>query len=110
MAKKTRRRFVADSQQYIEKREHERYHVSATGEVSFGGESVECSTIDISAGGAKVRFKTDPFKNVVLSIPPFGEMEGEIVWKDEEYVGIKFHGNHDRMAEIVNTIVTGSRR
>ena len=101
---------MADSQQYVEKREYERHHVSVAAEVSFGGESVECATIDISEGGAKVRFKTDPFKKVVLSIPPFGEMEGEIVWKDEEYIGIRFHGKHDRMGEIVKTIVTGSRR
>lgn len=101
---------MADSQQFTEKREYERYHVSVTAEMNMGGEGVECSTIDISAGGAKVRFKTDPFKKVVLSIPPFGDIEGEIVWKDDEYVGIKFHGNHDRMAEIVKTIVTGSRR
>jgi len=101
---------VTDSQQFTEKRVFERYHVSVGAEMTLGGESVECSTIDISAGGAKVRFKTDPFKKVVLSIPPFGELEGEIVWKDEEYVGIQFHGQNDRIAEIVKTIVTGSGR
>lgn len=101
---------MADSREFIEKRGHERFHVSAEAEVSLGGDGLECTTIDISEGGAKVRLKTDPFKKVVLSIPPFGEMEGEIVWKDEEYVGIRFHGKHDRVGEIVRTIVTGSRR
>lgn len=101
---------MADSRQFTEKREHERYHVSVAAEMNFGGEGVECLTIDLSEGGAKVRFKTDPFKKVILSIPPFGDIEGEIVWKDEEYIGVKFHGNHARMAEIVNTIVAGGRR
>jgi len=101
---------VAESQQYVEKREHQRFHVTVAAEMNFGGESIECSTIDICEGGAKVRFKTDPFKKVVLSIPPFGDIEGEIVWKDEEYVGIRFHGKQDRMAEIVKTIVTSGRR
>jgi hypothetical protein len=109
MAQATRRRRVS-TQSFVEKREHERFHVTVAAEITFGGEGVECSTIDISEGGAKVRFKTDPFKKVVLSIPPFGEFEGEIAWKDDEYVGIKFHHRHDRMAEIVKTIVTSGRR
>lgn len=101
---------MAESQSFMEKRKYERFQVNVPAEVSFGGESVECTTLDVSEGGAKVRFKVDPFKKVVLSIPPFGEMEGEIVWKDDEYVGIKFSGNHDRMAEIIHTIVAGARR
>lgn len=101
---------MAESQQFTEKRHFDRYHVNVPAELSFGGESIECSTIDISEGGAKVRFKTDPFKKIVLSIPPFGEIEGEIIWKDEEYVGIKFLGDHDRMVEIIDTIVSTARR
>ena len=104
-------RRVADTEQYTEKRHFERYHVSVPAELNFGsGESLECATIDISEGGAKIRFKADPFKKVVLSIPPFGEIEGEIIWKDDEYVGIKFQGNHDRMVEIIDTIVASTRR
>lgn len=101
---------MAESQQFTEKRNFDRYHVNVPAELSFGDESIECSTIDISEGGAKIRFKTDPFKKIVLSIPPFGEIEGEIIWKDEEYVGIKFLGDHGRMAEIINTIVSTAKR
>jgi hypothetical protein len=101
---------LVDTQQFTEKRNFDRYHVNVPAEISLGGESVECSTIDISEGGAKIRFKADPFKKIVLSIPPFGEIEGEIIWKDEEYVGIKFLGNHGRMAEIIETIVASARR
>ncbi len=101
---------MAETQQYTEKRHFERYHVSVPAEVSFGGESLECATIDISEGGAKVRFKMDPFKRITLSIPPFGEVEGEIIWKDDEYVGIKFLGDHQRMAELINTVVASARR
>jgi hypothetical protein len=101
---------VVDSQQYSEKRNYERYHVNVPAELSFGGESIECSAIDISEGGAKIRFKSDPFKKIILSIPPFGEIEGEVIWKDEEYVGIKFIGDQGRMVEIIDTIVASNKR
>ena len=104
------RRGVADSGNFSEKRAHERFQISIEAEITFGGEGMECTAIDISKGGAKVRLKRDPFKNVVLSIAPFGELSGDIVWKDDEYVGIKFHGDQGRLPEIIETIVANARK
>jgi hypothetical protein len=100
---------VPNSENVVEKRAHERFLVNIEAEITLGNDSGECTAIDISKGGAKLRLKQDPFKNVVLSIAPFGEIRGEIIWKDDEYVGIKFHGDQERMAEIIETIVGNSR-
>ena len=100
---------MKEKDNFVEKRAHERFQVTVEAEMALGGDSVECTAIDISKGGAKVRFKQDPFKKVVLSIAPFGELIGEIVWKDDEYVGIRFDGDQGRLPEIIETIVASSR-
>ena len=95
---------------FVEKRAHERFQISVNAEVTFAGVTIDCATIDLSKGGAKVKFPTDLFKNVVLSIAPFGELVGDIIWKDDEYVGIKFHGDQGRLPEIIETIVASARK
>ena len=63
---------------------------------------------DVSAGGAKVRLKkaeidsqNSAIKRVLLHIPPFGEFEGDIVWTDDEYMGIKFYETHKTVVNML---------
>ena len=69
--------------------------------MSISAEAIDCFTLDISRGGARIRFKKDRFQQVILSISPFGEFTGKIVWMDDEYVGIAFDEDHEKISEIV---------
>ena len=101
---------MTDAEDFKERRQFERYPLLLEAEASLGGEDLECTIFDVSAGGAKIRLKQDLFKHVVLTIPPFGEFEGEVVWKDDEYVGIKFHEDHEKMMEVILEMADQSRK
>ena len=100
---------MTDDQDFVERRQFERFPLMLEAEVSLGGDALESMIFDVSAGGAKVRFKKDPFKHIVLKIPPFGEFEGEVMWKDDEYVGIRFHENHEKMMDAIVDMTRSSR-
>ncbi len=100
---------MTDSAEFEEKRQFERYPLMLEAEVALGGEALAITIFDISAGGAKVRFKEDPLKRIVLKVPPFGEFEGEIVWKDDEYVGVKFNEDQQKMADVIVDMTRQSR-
>ncbi len=97
---------MADPKTFKERRQFERYPLMLEAEVSVGGAAQDCTIFYVSAGGAKVRFAKDPFKNIVLRIPPYGEFEGEVVWKDDEFVGIKFHEDQEKMMEVILEMTT----
>ena len=60
------------------------------------------SPLTFPAVGRGFRFKKDRFQQVILSISPFGEFTGKIVWMDDEYVGIAFDEDHEKISEIVH--------
>ena len=82
---------MSDASDFEEKRQFERYPLMLDAVVAVGGDALDITIFDVSAGGAKIRFKEDPLKHIVIKVPPFGEFEGEIMWKDDEYVGVKFN-------------------
>jgi hypothetical protein len=40
-------------------------------------------------------------KTAILTIPEFGDFEGDIVWTDDEYIGIHFHENHKTTVKLI---------
>ena len=100
---------MTQAPEFEEKRQFERYPLMLDAEVALGGEALGITIFDVSAGGAKIRFKEDPLKRIVLKVPPFGEFEGEVVWKDDEYVGVKFHEDQGKMAEVILEMTRHSR-
>ena len=91
-----------------ERRQHERYPRMIEAAVTIGGESFAAVIFDISAGGAKVQLKEAGNaaenampKTAVLDIPEYGNFEGDIVWTDDEYIGIDFHENHKTMVKLI---------
>ena len=91
-----------------ERRKSERFPVLLEAAVSVDSDVINCVIFDISAGGAKlqlkgaeVHFEDDQVKHIKLNIPGFGDFDGEIIWTDDEYIGIKFHENHKTMVKLV---------
>jgi len=66
-----------------------------------GDDYLEATIFDVSAGGAKVRLDGTNIptaenlaQNVVLHIPAYGEFPADVVWRDEEYLGLRFQEDH----------------
>ncbi len=100
---------------FTEKRQFERYPLMLEAEVSHADQIIDCVIFDVSAGGAKVRLKkaridaqNSPIKRVLLHIPPFGEFEGDIVWTDDEYMGIKFYETHKTVVNMLLERASGN--
>ena len=91
-----------------DRRQFERYPLMLEAQVTIDGETFAAVIFDISAGGAKVQLKAPGKgteialpKTTVLAIPDFGGYEGDIVWIDDEFIGIKFHENHKTMVKLI---------
>ena len=100
---------------FTEKRQFERYPLMLEAEVSHADQIIDCVIFDVSAGGAKVRLKgavidgqKSAIKRVLLHIPPFGEFEGDIVWTDDEYMGIKFYETHKTVVNMLLERASGN--
>lgn len=76
-----------------DRREHrrERPRSDARLNAQVGDESIDCSVIDLSKGGAKLRFSHVPegITEFVISHETVGELRGECVWRGGDYVGVR---------------------
>ena len=54
--------------------------------------------------------KLEPFEMAVLDIPDYGGYGGDIVWIDDEFIGIEFHENHKTMVKLITgqSVVTAA--
>ncbi len=84
-----------------ERRRHDRFPIMMKASVSYGGDPMDATIFDVSGGGAKVRLdgpeipgETVLNDDFIIDIPAYGKFPGDIVWKDEEYIGVKFHRDH----------------
>ena len=91
-----------------ERRLNERFPLMLEAEVTIGGESFAAVIFDIAADGAKVRLKDAGNaaenampKTVVLKIPEYGDFEGDIIWTDDEFIGIDFHEDYKTMVKLI---------
>jgi len=91
----------ADMKALIERRTSARVEVALTAQLSFADEALECTTSDLSAGGVKLKLGRDLFKSVRINIAGFGDVTAEVMWKDGEYVGLKFD---EEQGEIVKAL------
>jgi len=89
----------------MQKREHTRKRVAFTSEMFFDDEEVPCSIINISAGGAKLKFaekrENEYPHTAVLNITPFGRFTVTVVWHSDEHLGVKFVDASDKMTEVL---------
>ena len=105
---------MTETENVTERRRHDRYPLMMEAGVLIGGEALGAEIIALSAGGAKLRLRGaevlqsyDPGASIVLHIPKFGGFEGEVVWKDDDYVGLEFNEDHKTL---VNLVLASARR
>lgn len=85
----------------IEKRVDRRVSTELQAQLIINIGAMDCTTVDLSANGVKLRLDHDLLKNIRVNIAGSGEIPGEVIWKDGEFVGIKFH---EEQSEIVNVL------
>ena len=92
-----------------DRRQFERHPLMLDAKVTIGNESFAVLIFDISAGGAKLQSmdagkvaEITPPKTAVLDIPDYGDYEGDIVWVDENFIGINFRESHKTMVKLIN--------
>ena len=91
-----------------DRRQFDRHPLMLKAQVTIGAESFAAVIFEISAGGAKVQLKdagnaaenTMP-KTAVLEIPEYGGFEGDIVWTDDEFIGIDFHEDYKTTVKLI---------
>ena len=91
-----------------ERRQHDCYHLMFEAAVTTSDESFAAVIFYISAGGAKMHLK-DAWnaaenampKTGVLEIPEYGGFEGDIVWIEDDFIGINFHENYKTTVKLI---------
>ncbi len=91
-----------------ERRNLERFPILKKAALIFEGQVLEATIFDISGGGAKIRIDGAiiPSEDKVnaataLDVPDCGEIDAHIVWKDDEYFGLKFDENHSKLISVL---------
>jgi hypothetical protein len=86
-----------------EYRRFERTTVLWSGHLIFQEQSVACVIVNISAGGAMVRTEDPDFfvTSVVLRNPRIGDLAAEVVWRQDDELGLKFADDPGTVAEII---------
>ncbi len=91
-----------------DRRQFDRHPLMLEAAVTIGGESFAAVIFDISADGAKVQLKDAGNaaenampKTAVLEIPVFGGFEGDIIWIDDDFIGIDFHEDHKTTVKLI---------
>lgn len=72
-------------------------------DICCGDQVVACEILNISAGGAKVRAKASFQYDlpIILQIDQVNALAGEVIWLNGEDLGIRFHEQPDKVAELV---------
>lgn len=85
------------------RRNLERVAVLWSGNLNCEGQSHDCLIVNVSAGGAMVRVDTPDLckKSVVLRSPRFGELVGEITWRQGKELGIEFKETPEAVSKLL---------
>lgn len=95
--------FTIDSAQ-DERRAHPRARVLWSGTLSANGHVADGIVLDVSVGGAKVAVN-EPFTtagDISLRIPRFGVFRGNVVWRKENVMGVRFRDDPRLVSEIMS--------
>ncbi|HEX6979817.1 MAG TPA: PilZ domain-containing protein [Alphaproteobacteria bacterium] len=82
----------AQAQDVKERRTHPRDTVVYGGRLAYGAHEYPCTVLNISAGGAQLRFghEIGPWTIVTLHVDRFGSFHARVVWQRGDRVGLQF--------------------
>ncbi len=90
-------------EQTSEIRRFERTTVLWSGQLVFQEQSVACVIVNISSGGAMVRAEDSAIfvTSVVLRCSRIGDLAAEVVWRQDEEIGLKFADDPEIVAGVL---------
>ncbi len=102
------------TEKFSERREQQRMPLMVPVEILFGDATLDAVIFDISLDGAKVRMtdaglhpENDITKPIALNVSEAGRVDGEVIWIDDEYVGIEFDDGQKTMLNLVLQATSG---
>ena len=91
-------------------RRHRRIYTSVKGRLVAAFTDIECTVVDISPRGAKLRVACHPFpvgEKIALSIPKIGFAQGLVVGKEGDEISVEFDpgwAKERRFAKRINEV------
>lgn len=103
---------LRDSEDATGARRVTRVQVLWSGILRSGHRSSECRIVNVSLSGAKAHVSnpSDLASPVILAIDRFGEFYCEIVWREGDYLGLKFLADQQTIEETIGEAVPQIRR
>ena len=89
-----------------------RVQVLWSGNLRSGHRSSECRIVNVSMSGAKAHVSnpSELASPVILALDRFGEFYCEIVWREGDYLGLKFLADQQTIEETIGAAVPQIRR
>ncbi len=94
---------TTDVADYGDRRHAPRTSVLWSGKLHSAGQMVDCTVLNVSAGGAQIRCeKAYEFGlNVILYLDDFGELAGTLIWQKGATLGIAFQNDPGHIARVL---------
>ncbi len=94
---------ATDVADYSDRRHAPRTSVLWSGKLHSAGQMVDCTVLNVSAGGAQIRCeKAYEFGlNVILYLDDFGELAGTLIWQKGATLGIAFQNDPGHIARVL---------
>jgi hypothetical protein len=87
-------------ERWKERRRFRRQSVMLLSTVETGRGTLQCVTVDLSLGGARIRIdgKLEPLEQVTLVLVKFGRFTGHVVWRNPTEAGLQFDDTPEDVA------------
>ena len=88
-------------------REFKRKAVLWRATLDCGDAPLDCQVYNISAGGAKLRMNEPITRRSVVQLQGyrFGELPARIIWQQDDWVGLSFLADPDRVAHTMSNVL-----
>ena len=103
---------TGDTADLDDRQRYPRTAVYCAAKLAAAGRAWDCEILDISAGGAKVRFPTtlDPAAELSLTIGSHGTVPVRLVWQSGQYLGVAFLCDPAASARLARNVIEAGRQ
>jgi hypothetical protein len=97
---------MSDGRYSSERRKYRRRLIFCPGVIDLGDRRLECQILEVSATGAKVRVGQDIDTEATIVLrSEIGDFGGDVVWRSDNYAGVRFEVAPERVAELVEAFL-----
>lgn len=93
---------MSEPERPVERQRQPRRLVLYPGKFRCGDHVGDCEVVDLSATGAKIRLEEDfECTSPIRLTFDIGEFNGDVMWQNEDFVGISFHEDPKQVAQVI---------